>query len=308
MQKVLLKRSGTGVSALALGTWAIGGKQWGETDDNTSIAAIKAAVGAGMTFVDTAPIYGFGHSEGLVGKAVKGMRERVFIATKCGLIGQGGGFPKKDLSAASINAEVEESLRRLGTDYIDLYQTHWPDKNTALEETYGALLKLKEQGKIKHIGACNVGIELLRDIDKICPLDTVQNEYSFFKQNMGDDVFDYCEKNGIGFLGYGPLAGGILSGKYDKAPNLPNSDPRNFFYRLYRGEAFENAKAAVARFKEIGQKYNKPTAAVAINWARAQRPFIIPLVGAKTAAQAAENAQAATFELTKTDVDFLNGN
>ncbi|ACC98833.1 putative oxidoreductase [Elusimicrobium minutum Pei191] len=298
---------GENLFPVALGTWAIGGNHWGGVEDKSSIEALEAAIDSGFNIIDTAPVYGYGHSEELVGRAIKGKRDKVFIATKCGLLWPGDVI-KKNLTEASIIFEVEHSLKRLGVDYIDLYQTHWPDINVSLEETYSTLLKLKKHGKIKHIGVCNVELDLLEEITKICPVASVQNEYSFLKTKYGDDVFEYCSKNNISFFAYGSLAGGILSGKYDKAPFFPKSDARSFMYQYYRGEAFNKAQAVAGRFKEVALKYNVPTPAAAIAWVMAQRPFIFPLVGAKTKEQIKQNALAAEVNLTKEDLDFLNGN
>ncbi|MDR0291185.1 MAG: aldo/keto reductase [Elusimicrobium sp.] len=300
------KREKMNVSGVALGTWAMGGEGWGPVDDNNSVSAVHAALEHGINFIDTAPFYGFGRAEEIVGKAIKGRRDRYFIATKCGLLWPGG-RAQKNLTEASIVFELEHSLRRLGVDYIDLYLTHWPDDKVSLEETYGTLANLKKQGKIKHVGVCNVDGEMLEKIDKITRVACVQNEYSFLKPRPGGDVFDYCRENGIGFLAYGPLAGGILTGKYDREPGFSKSDTRSFFYRFYRGDAFDKARAAAQKFKQVAAKYKTSAAAVALAWTMEQRDFIVPLAGAKTPQQVAQNAQALTLKLTHEDVSFLNG-
>ncbi len=303
-----VKRAGLDVSALALGTWAIGANNWGgDVDDKKSIRAIQAAVDEGVNIIDTAPVYGFGHSEEIVGEALPSMpRSKILISTKCGMVNRGGNPFTKELSAQSICEEVNLSLRRLGTDYIDIYHTHWPDKDTPLEETYGALADLKAEGKIRFPAACNVDIDLLKRIDKICPLAFVQNEYSYLKPEMGRAVFDYCNANGIGFFAYGPLAGGVLSGKYTSEPKFGAADVRSFFYNFYKGKGFERAHAAVQKFDAVAKKYSKPLAAVVLRWAVQSSPCVLALAGAKTPEQLKQNALLAGWEIAKEDMDILN--
>ncbi|WP_428897814.1 putative oxidoreductase [Parelusimicrobium proximum] len=295
------------LSAIALGTWAVGGSNWGkDVDDKNSLSAIRTAIDKGINIIDTAPFYGFGHSEEIVGEAVKNAGDNVLIATKCGLVNNASNRIEKLLSRSSIKTEIDLSLRRLNLDYIDIYQTHWPDPSTTIEETYETLNELKAEGKIRYIGACNVDIDLLRKIDVVSKLSFVQNEFSYFDRDMGEQVFKYCEENGIALLGYGPLAGGILSGKYKSAPNFERSDARSFMYSFYKGDAFKAANEAVDRFRKIALKYNCPVSAVALNWSRAQSPCLVPLVGAKRPGQVEQNTAFSSFELTPEDIEFLN--
>lgn len=296
------------VSVLALGLWAAGASNWGgDVDDKKSARAVLAALDAGVNIIDTAPVYGFGHSEELLGAAIRGFaRDKFFISTKCGLVNKNANPFTKELTEDSIRTEVNMSLHRLNTDYIDIYFTHWPDPNTPLAETYGAMAELKAEGKIRYVGACNVDPELLKKIDKICPLSFVQNEYSYLKPAAGQAVFDYCAQNGIGFMAYGPLAGGVLSGKYRSEPKFGAADVRSFFYKFYQGGGFGAAAAAVKKFEQIAKKYARPVAAVALRWVVQSAPCAIALAGAKNDAQVKQNALAAGFELTADDMEFLN--
>ena len=219
MLRRFLGDSGLEVSVIALGTWAMGGtvESWGAVDDRESIAAIQQALDLGVTLVDTAPIYGLGHGEELVGKAIRGRRESVVLASKCGLL-----FPKsKDelparcLSQQSILTECEESLRRLRTDVIDLYQCHWPDPETSMQETMSAMATLKTQGKIRAIGVSNFSCEQTTSARRFAAIDSVQSPFSMLHRRAADDLLPYCAKHRIAALAYSPLAKGLLTGKFD---------------------------------------------------------------------------------------------
>lgn len=295
------------LSVVALGAWAIGGKGWGgDIDDKKSVSAIQAAVDAGINIVDTAPVYGFGHSEEIVGKALDGRRDKTLVATKCGLLQSDSPGLKKLLSRANIKSEIDLSLRRLNIDHIDIYQTHWPDRNIPLAETYETMAELVQLGKARYIGACNVDIDLLKQIDAICPLAFVQNEFSFLKRDAGGEVIKYCEEKGIAFLAYGPLGGGILTGKYASAPKFSSGDARTFLYDFYSGDNFIKTSKIAEGFKKTAAKHNKPVSAAALNWCLCQSENIIPLAGAKRPQQVLENAQAAGWRLTEEDLSFLN--
>ena len=294
------------VSKIALGTWAIGGgRDWGKADDNASQAAVLKALDSGINFIDTAPIYGICHAEELLGKILATRRrEDIVLATKCGLI-PGPRAVRRDLSPQSIRAEIEESLRRLKTDYIDLYLIHWPDRETPLADTLGEMTRLKEAGKIRHIGVCNFDDNLLKQAAKLADIAAVQNEYSYINPQEGDDVFETCRKNNIAFLAYGPLAGGILSGKYKKEPNLSGNDARSFFYKCYKGKAFSDACQAAQKFEDIARRHNATAAQAAINWTLANPAVTCAIAGARTPQQAADIAAALNWQLDKQDLDFL---
>lgn len=297
---------GVKVSKICLGTWAAGGgTDWGIADEAAAIAAIERAIELGVNFLDTAPIYGRGVSELTVGKALKGKRDKVVLATKCGLLPAPRGV-EFNLKPASIRKEVEESLQRLGTDYIDLYQIHRPDVNTPLADSLGEMLKLKEEGKIRLIGVSNFGKDLLEEAAKITEIACVQNEYSFLRPQTGDEVFEVCQKHGIAFLAYGPMAGGILSGKYKKEANFPKSDARSYFYKFYKGENFKATDIQVNKFRLLAKKYNATAAQAAINWCFANPAVTCVLTGARNPQQIEDTSSAVNWEISAQDLAALN--
>lgn len=307
MQYRALGLSGLQISAVGLGTWAMGGgTDWGPVDDAQSLNAVSAALDAGINLIDTAPIYGFGHAEEIVGRALKGRRDRAVLATKCGLVRFEKGV-NHWLRPDSVARELEESLKRLQTDYIDLYQIHWPDPKTPLEDTLSVLVKLQEQGKIRHIGVCNFDADLLRRAAQICPIASVQNEYSFLDRQSAQSVFPLCREKQIGFIGYGSLAGGILSGKYKKEANIRRCDARSYFYRFYKGPNFARVREITARFAKVAAVWNKPVSAVAINWVLARTEVNAALCGARTPEQILQNVQADGWKLSPEDRAYLEG-
>ena len=230
-------------SAVGLGGWSFGGgKDWGDTPQADVLSTVSAALEAGINWVDTAPIYG--DSEEKLAPALKGRRARLFVATKCGLT-KNGSWTDHDLSPKTIVRQLEDSLSRLQTDYIDLYQIHYLDPKNPLEPALETLVKLQQQGKIRHIGLCNVGADTLAAVRNLVPLVSVQNEFSLVHPQKGAAVLPVCRVSGISLIGYGVLCGGILSGKYKKEPNLRRADARNYFYKSYRGAAFSAAQAVV---------------------------------------------------------------
>src|SRR6201995_178797 len=202
------------VSPVAIGTWAIGGWMWGGTDEAESIATIRSAFERGINIVDTAPVYGFGRSEEIVGRAIaeSGLRSQVIIATKAGLQWEGGRV-SRNASRARILREVEDSLRRLRTDYIDIYQVHWPDPLIAIEETADAMHMLFAQGKIRAIGVSNFSVGQMERFRRVAPLHVLQPPYNLFERGIETDLLPYCRKNNIAMLGYGALCRGLLSGR-----------------------------------------------------------------------------------------------
>lgn len=307
MQYRALGDSGLNVSALGLGTWAMGGgTDWGPADDASSLNAVSAALDAGINLIDTAPIYGFGHAEELLGRALQGRRDKVILATKCGLVRFEKGV-NHWLRPDSIVSELEASLKRLQTDYIDLYQIHWPDPKTPLEDTLLTLVRLQREGKIRHIGVCNFAAQLLKRALEICPLASVQNACSFLDYQKAEDVFPLCRAHHLGFLGYGALGGGILSGKYKKEANIRRCDARSYFYRFYKGEAFARVHPVTERFCALAKQYQKPVSAVALNWVLTRADVSSALCGARTAGQVWQNVQACGWKLTAQDRAYLDG-
>jgi aryl-alcohol dehydrogenase-like predicted oxidoreductase len=255
------------VSRVAIGTWAIGGWMWGGTDETESIATIRAALDHGINVIDTAPAYGFGRSEEIVGKAIAEghLRDKVVIATKVGLEWQDGKV-FRNASRGRIMREIDDSLRRLRTDYIDIYQVHWPDPLVPIEETAAAMQTLLEQGKIRAIGVSNFSIEQMQQFRGVAPLHVLQSPYNLFEREIEADLLPYCRKNNIATFGYGALCRGLLSGRMrsDTAfdgDDLRRSDPK------FRKPRFAQYLAAVQRLDQLAQgRYGKHVIQLAVRW------------------------------------------
>jgi aryl-alcohol dehydrogenase-like predicted oxidoreductase len=255
------------VSPVAIGTWAIGGWMWGGTDEAESIATIRAAFEHGINIVDTAPVYGFGRSEEIVGRALAEgrLRSEVLIATKAGLQWDGGKI-SRNASRARLMREVEDSLRRLRTDYIDIYQVHWPDPLVTIEETAEAMLALLEQGKIRAIGVSNFSVLQMERFRRVAPLHILQPPYNLFERDIESDVLPYCRKNKIATLGYGALCRGLLSGRMQAntvfdGDDLRRSDPK------FRAPRFAQYRAAVEKLDRLAQqRFGKRVIHLAVRW------------------------------------------
>jgi aryl-alcohol dehydrogenase-like predicted oxidoreductase len=255
------------VSRVAIGTWAIGGWMWGGTDEAESIATIRAAVEHGINVIDTAPVYGFGRSEEIVGKAIAEakLRSRVVIATKTGLEWQNGKV-FRNASRARIMQEVEDSLRRLRTDYLDIYQVHWPDPLIAVEETADAMLTLFKQGKIRAIGVSNFSVDQMERFRRVAPLHVLQPPYNLFERGVEADLLPYCTKNGIAMFGYGALCRGLLSGRMRAdtvftGDDLRRNDPK------FREPRFAQYITAVQKLDRLAQqRFGKRVIHLAVRW------------------------------------------
>ena len=215
-----LGRTSLNLSAIGLGTWAIGGGGWefgwGPQDDGESTAAILCALEKGVNWIDTAPVYGLGHSEEVVGKAIKHKHERPIIATKCGLVWDEDGNISNRLKKESIRSEIEASLRRLQVDVIDLYQIHWPHPGGDIEEAWGTVADLVKEGKVRYAGVSNFSVEQLKRIQPIHPVASLQPPYSMLERGVEEGLLDYCAMNGIGVIVYSPMQRGLLTGKFSK--------------------------------------------------------------------------------------------
>ncbi|MGE6781933.1 aldo/keto reductase [Ensifer adhaerens] len=308
-------RSGVRASAVGLGTWAIGGWMWGGTDERESIAAIQASLDAGVTLIDTAPAYGLGRSEEIVGKAIAGRRDKAVIATKCGLVwhtDKGRHFFDQDgkpvhryLGRDAIHHEVEQSLKRLGTDYIDLYITHWQDPTTPIEETMAALEELRQAGKIKAIGASNVGRGELEQYIAIGGLDAIQERFSMIDREIEADLLPLTRRNGVATLSYSSLALGLLSGGIGPERVFSGDDQRRDNPRFSVGNREKVAVFARA-IRPIAEKHGATIAQVVIAWTLAQEGVTFALCGARNPAQALDNARAGTIRLDHEDLAAID--
>jgi aryl-alcohol dehydrogenase-like predicted oxidoreductase len=255
------------VSPVAIGTWAIGGWMWGGTDEAESIATIRTAFEHGINIVDTAPVYGFGRSEEIVGRAIAEgrLRSDVLIATKAGLQWDGGKI-SRNASRARILREVEDSLRRLRTDYIDIYQVHWPDPLVTIEETAEAMQTLLEQGKIRAIGVSNFSVIQMERFRRVAPLHVLQPPYNLFERAIETDLLPYCRKNQIATLGYGALCRGLLSGRMQAGTVFDGDDLRRTDPK-FNWPRFAQYLAAVAKLDRLArQRFDKRVIHLAVRW------------------------------------------
>jgi aryl-alcohol dehydrogenase-like predicted oxidoreductase len=266
MERTEIPGTSLKVSPVAIGTWAIGGWMWGGTDEAQSIATIRAAFEHGINIVDTAPVYGFGRSEEIVGRAIaeSRLRSQVIIATKVGLQWQGGKV-SRNASRARILREVEDSLRRLRTDYIDVYQIHWPDPLTAIEETADAMHMLLAQGKIRAIGVSNFSVGQMQRFRRVAPLHVLQPPYNLFERGIETDLLPYCQENKIAMLGYGALCRGLLSGRMKEDTSFDGDDLRRTDPKFVKPR-FAQYLAAVAQLDRLAQRFGKRVIHLAVRW------------------------------------------
>ena len=287
METITLPKSDITTTRIALGTWAIGGSSWGGSDDKASIATVQSAIDRGITCVDTAPVYGCGHSETLVGQALKenGRRDKTVIATKCGLNWTPSGKVYRDASPQRIAQEIDDSLRRLRTDYIDIYQLHWPDSTVPVEETADMLRKIRESGKVRAIGVSNFNPAQIEAFEQVCPITTHQPPYNLFERDIEQEVLPTLIEHNIGTLMYGALCRGLLSGKIDrhrtfKGDDLRNSDPK---FQPPRFAHYLDAVRALDQFAHA--HYNRTVLHLALRWLLDQKGVSIALWGARHPSQ-----------------------
>jgi methylglyoxal reductase len=310
-----LGASGIEASVVGLGAWAIGGWMWGGADERQSVEAIQAGIDAGINLIDTAPAYGMGLSESVVGKAVAGRRSQVLIATKCGIvwhtdkgtpfISQNGKTMHRYLGPESIRYEVEQSLKRLDTDHIDLYQTHWQDETTPIEETMRTLLDLKREGKIRAIGVSNATVEQIEAYRRVGPLDSGQEKYSMLDRNLENEYLPFALKNNIAVLAYSPMALGLLTGKVGPDRQFPEDDLRHNNPR-FSVESRKQVLAMLDKMRPIAEKHALTLAQLVIAWTLSQPGLTHALVGARNTQQAEENAVAGNGVLSREELEMLN--
>ncbi|MDB5808433.1 MAG: ral stress protein [Betaproteobacteria bacterium] len=307
METITINGLSTRASRIALGTWALGGWMWGGSDDNAAIRTIHAALDNGINLIDTAPVYGFGKSEELVGRALAdGRRQHALIATKVGLDWRDG-KPFRDSSPARLRRELEASLRRLGTDVIDLYQVHWPDESTPIEETAAVLEEFRREGKIRAIGVSNYGPAQMDLFRSVAPIASVQPPYNLFERESERDVLPYAAQNNLAVLAYGSLCRGLLTGKITAATrfegdDLRKSDPK---FRQPRLTQYLSAVAALDRLAR--ERYGKDVLALAVRWLL-DRGNIVALWGARRPEQLAPVNAALGWSLderTMRDIDRI---
>lgn len=299
---------------IGLGTWAMGGLHWGGNDDGESEAAILASIHHGVTLIDTAPIYGFGHAEELLGRTLQthGLRDQVLVATKCGLEWSDDRHQiRRNSSPKRIQQELDASLKRLRSDVIDIYQLHWPDLDVAFAETMETLLKLKQAGKIRAIGVSNFTVEQMKEcLDvgarrSVPLLDASQPPYNLFERGAETEMLPFCYEQQIGTLTYGALCRGLLSGRVTKETKFPVGDLRRADPK-FKADRRPQYLKAIERFKKIADRKQCTLAQVAIAWAFQQKGVSCALVGARNAKQATSNAKAIHVSMTHEDFDEID--
>ncbi|NOK32940.1 aldo/keto reductase [Corallococcus exercitus] len=282
MEYATISGISTPVSRVGQGTWAMGGTQWGGTDDDESVRTIHAALDLGITLIDTAPAYGFGHSEEVVGRALaeRGGRDRVVVATKVGLEPYGDGVIR-DSSRRQLFKEIEASLKRLRTDYIDLYQVHWPDFSTPYEETAQALLDLQRAGKIRAIGVSNYSIEAMERFRRVAPLASAQPPLNLFEREALEDIIPWCRANGLATLTYGALCRGLLTGEMREDTRFEGDDLRKTDPK-FQPPRYAQYLRAVHRLEQFARgRYDKGVLPLAIRWVLDQPGITVALWGAR---------------------------
>jgi aryl-alcohol dehydrogenase-like predicted oxidoreductase len=255
------------VSRVGIGTWAIGGWMWGGTDEEQSVSAIRAAIDHGINIIDTAPAYGFGRSEEIVGKAIAdaGLRSRVVLASKVGLVWRDGQV-YRNASRERIAQEIQDSLRRLRTDTIDIYQVHWPDPLVPIEETAEAMNTLFERGTIRAIGVSNFSVEQMERFRKVAPLHVLQSPYNLFEREIDAEILPYCREQGIAVLGYGALCRGLLSGRMRADTEFDGDDLRRNDPK-FQSPRFRQYLAAVERLDQLAKnRFGKRVIHLAVRW------------------------------------------
>jgi len=298
-------------SAVGYGCWAISGSDvWNKTTDRDSIRAVQTAVNSGVTFFDVAPVYGLGHAEKILGKALAGRRQDVLIASKCGLVWDDQNRVTNNLTAESLAEEIDQSLRRLDTDYIDLYQIHWPDPNTPIEDSMEALMRIKESGKIRYIGVSNFSIELTKEAMKAGEVVSHQGLYNMLERNpesyhsipldyrTGAEVLPFCGLNGMAFFPYSPLFQGLLTDTFKKQDNFDEQDVRSANPKL-NGDSFQHYYEMTLKLKDFSGKIGKPLSQVAINWLINREEVTSVICGGQNEEQVAENVGSVDWELTE---------
>jgi len=307
MKQRILGKNGPELTVVGFGAWAIGGPWefgWGPVDDNESIRAIQKGIELGINWIDTAAVYGLGHSEEVVARAINGKRNEIFLATKCGMIWDDLKRVRIHASPGSIRREIELSLKRLKTDYIDLYQIHWPDPETPVEESWTAMAELQKEGKVKYIGVCNYDTSMLKKCNTIAKVQSLQPPYNLLRRQIEKEILPYCKENGIGVVAYSPMQSGLLSGSFD-INKIANDDWRRkskYFQEPYLSKALN----IVENLKPIARKYNASVGNLAVSWVLSYPAVTSAIVGARSPEQIEEIVKSASIVLDKEDYEKIS--
>jgi len=310
MNKKKLGNSDMELTPIGFGSWAIGGDNWqfswGPQDDNDSIAAIHKALDFGINWIDTAAVYGLGHSEEVVARALKTTSRKPYIFTKCGLVWD----EKREVSNSlkQIRREVEDSLRRLAVDVIDLYQVHWPKPDEEIEEAWGVMADLQKQGKVRWIGVSNFSVDQMKRVMKIAPITSNQPPYSMLNRAVEPAILPFCEQNHIGVINYAPMHSGLLTGAMtkDRVANFPSDDFRRNA-KNYQEPLLSRNLAVAGYLAEIGAKHGVSAGVVAIAWTLHHSAITAAIVGGRNAKQIEGVIPAETFRLSEEDFSEIQG-
>jgi aryl-alcohol dehydrogenase-like predicted oxidoreductase len=299
------------LTPIGLGAWAIGGADWqyswGPQDDNDSVSAIHRALDLGINWIDTAAVYGLGHSEEVVARALKSSAQKPYIFTKCSRLWNDDGSIYSDLSPASLTCELEGSLRRLGVETIDLYQIHWPAPDESIEAAWEALARFREQGKVRWIGVSNFNIEQMNRIQQIAPITSLQPPYSMLRRSIEAEILPFTLAHGIGVINYSPMLSGMLTGKMtaERAASLPANDWRRKNIEFSEPRLSRNLRL-VELLRQIGNPQNVTAGVVAVAWTLHNPAVTAAIVGGRSARQIEETAAALTFRLSQDEYEQIN--
>jgi aryl-alcohol dehydrogenase-like predicted oxidoreductase len=298
------------LTPIGYGAWAIGGGNWefawGSQDDSESQRTIERALDSGLNWIDTAAIYGLGHSEEIVGKALKGRSQKPYLFTKCSMRWSPDRKIYRSLKAGSLQEEIENSLTRLGVDTIDLYQIHWPNPEDELEEAWETLAKFQEEGKVRYIGVSNFNIDQMKRVQAIAPITSLQPPYSLLRRNIEEEVLPFCRQHNIGVINYSPMVSGLLTGKMsaERVRELPEDDWRKRNQNFQSPKLERNLELATL-LGEIGKEHGVQAGVVAIAWTLRNPAITAAIVGARRPDQVDGNLPAATFRLSDAEASRI---
>jgi len=309
MQRRRLGNTDLELTTVGLGTWAMGGPWqfgWGPQDDDEAMAAILTALDTGINWIDTAPVYGLGHSEELVGKALKQISKIPFIATKCGLLWNEKKEKVSCLKRQSIREECRTSLKRLGIEVIDLYQMHWPEPEEDVEQAWEEMAKLVQEGKVRYLGVSNFNVEQIKRVQKIHPVASLQPPYSMLHREVEDELLGYCAQNNIGVIAYSPIQRGLLTGTFsqERLAGLPLDDHRRRSPDFHEPQ-FTATLQLVEHLKEIAERSGRTCAQLAISWLLRRPEVTAAIVGARKPDQIVETAPASDWNLSTEDIEEI---
>jgi len=305
-------KTGLEITPIGFGSWAIGGSgwraAWGPQDDDEAVGAIRRAVELGMNWIDTAAVYGLGHSEELVARALKGLPEsdRPYVFTKCSQVWDENGNVFDSLKKDSVKRECEQSLGRLQTDVIDLYQIHWPRPNEDIEEGWSALAELKEEGKVRHIGVSNFDVSQMERLREIAPVETLQPPYNVLNRGIEEEILPYCGEQDIGVIVYSPMRSGLLTGKMtrERVRNLPSDDWRRNSSDFQEPRLSRNLEL-VELLEEIGEEHGRSPGEVAIAWTLRHPAVTAAIVGGRRPDQVDGIMGAAELHLSEEELERI---